>query len=425
MNVVMDRFSALVQIPHCSGSAEALFAFLVDFARSRGYEVQTDAAQNIVARKGTPQLCLQAHYDMVCVGKAPTIETYEEAGCLRAREASLGADNGIAIAMMMALMEEGVALEFLFTSDEEIGLVGASALALEVHAPRMLNLDSETEAEVTIGCAGGTDVVGTFSSDWVPGQGATYEVAVRGLPGGHSGVDIDRGIPNAIKVLFDYLHKKGIGQIASVIAGQRRNAIPSDAVAIVRSIQPLEGSDTVQVRRLNETPEVYANGKDLVEWVHRFADGVRAHNNELGLPQTSINLALINDRFEAPGLTIETSARAMSMEDLETLVETTRAQMEAYGMTVHVKESYPAWQPERNPFVEAVAEVVRAEFGDVRIAAIHAGLECGILKAHLPDTAFASIGPTIRYPHSTRECVDLASVERTFRVVREMVKTLA
>jgi dipeptidase D len=113
------------------------------------------------------------------------------------------------------------------------------------------------------------------------------------------------------------------------------------------------------------------------------------------------------------------------MDDLDALVETTRTQMEAYGMTVRVEESYPAWQPERNPFVETVAEAVRAEFGDARIAAIHAGLECGILKAHLPNTAFASIGPTIRYPHSTRECVELASVERTFRVVREIVKKLA
>jgi dipeptidase D len=425
MSKIIDHFKTITQIPHCSKEAGELFAFLVEFARQNGYHVQTDAAHNILASKGNPDLCLQAHYDMVCMGKAPTIEVYEEAGRLHARDASLGADNGIAIAMMMVLMEEGAELEFLLTSDEEIGLVGASALALDVRASRMLNLDSEDEGDVTIGCAGGADIVGTFAGARVAGEGTTYEVAVLGLPGGHSGVDIDRGIPNAIKVLFDYLHEKGIGQIASVIAGQRRNAIPSDAVAIVRSIQPLEGNDTVRVRRLNETPEVYANGDALVEWVHRFADGVRAHNDELGLPQTSINLALINDRFEASGLTIETSARAMGMDDLDALVQTTRTQMEVYGMTVRVEESYPAWQPERNPFVETVAEAVRAEFGDARIAAIHAGLECGILKAHLPDTAFASIGPTIRYPHSTRECVDLASVERTFRVVREIVKKLA
>jgi dipeptidase D len=422
MSKIIDHFKTLTQIPHCSESADAMFDFLVDFARKCGYEVATDAAHNIVIRKGEPTVCLQAHYDMVCVGKAPSIETYEADGWLYARDASLGADNGMAIAMMMVLMEEGAELEFLLTSDEEIGLVGASALALELHASRMLNLDSETAGEVTIGCAGGADIVGDWADRRIPGEGRAYEVAVHGLPGGHSGVDIDRGIPNAIKVLFDYLHDAGVDQVASVIAGQRRNAIPTDAVAIVRSVTPLASTETVRIRPLDETPDVYARSRELIEWVHRFADGVRRYDPALSLPHTSINLALINDRFDTVGVTIETSARAMRTEDLDALIEETAVQMDRAGIEARIEDRYPAWQPERNAWVETVADAVRAEFGTVRVAAIHAGLECGILKARFPRIDFASIGPTIRSPHSTRERVELETVERVFAVIKRLIE---
>jgi dipeptidase D len=421
MSKMIEHFKTITQIPHCSESAGELFAFLVAFAREHGYTVETDDAENILAHRGTPRLCLQAHYDMVCMGTAPKIETVEEAGWLRASSSSLGADNGIAIAMMMALMEEGAEVEFLLTSDEEIGLIGASALALEVRASQMLNLDSEEEAVVTIGCAGGADIIGEVSGEQIPGSGVCYEVAVRGLPGGHSGVDIDRGIPSAIKVLFAYLHDHGVEQIASVIAGQRRNAIPSDAIAIVRSDASLDSVGDVQVRLLSEQPKVYAKSRTLIEWVHEFKQGVRTHNETLGTPQTSINLALINDAHEPQGLTIETSARAMSMEDLDILIQETVAGMDAVGFSVRVEDRSLAWRPEENAFTRAVAEVMKAEFGTVEISAIHAGLECGILSQRFPQIEFASIGPTIHYPHSTREEVDVASVERTYRVVKEIV----
>jgi len=422
MSKIIEYFKTITAIPHCSESAEGLFDYLVSFGTRHGYTVQTDATQNILASKGNPDLCFQSHYDMVCMGRAPSIETVEDAGWMHAVDASLGADNGIGIAMMMVLMEEGIEAEFLFTSDEEIGLIGASGLDLDVHASRMLNLDSEEEAEVTIGCAGGADITGEVSGEMIPGSGACYEVAVRGLPGGHSGVDIDRGIPSAIKVLFDYLHTEGVEQIASVIAGQRRNAIPSDAIAIVRSEQPLTSTDAVTVRTLDEQPEVYAQSRALIEWVHGFEHGVRSHNETLGIPQTSINLALINDRIEARGLTIETSARAMSMEDLNVLVAQTVAGMEASGFAVQTGDKYPAWSPEENAFTRTVAEAMEAEFGHVAVSAIHAGLECGILSQRFPQIQFASIGPTIRYPHSTREKVDLASVERIFEVVKRIVE---
>ncbi len=423
MSNIIENFKKVAAIPHCSNEAEALMVYLIAFAKDRGYEVMSDDAGNILATKGKPKLCLQAHYDMVCVGRAPDIEIIEEDGWLKAKSSSLGADNGIAIAMMMSLMEEGRELEFLFTSDEEIGLVGASSLELEPISGYMLNLDSEDEAIVTIGCAGGADIVGEVFDEKIPGSGTCYEVAVRGLPGGHSGVDIDKDIPSAIKVLFDYLHEQKVEQIASVIAGQRRNAIPSDAVAIVRSDTPLMGNDTVQVRPLDEQPDIYPHSRTLIEWVYNFKQGVRSFNEKMGIPQTSINLAMINDSFDQRGLTIETSARAMSMEDLEALIQQTVLEMDKAGFNVRVEDKYPAWKPEENSFTREVAKAVKAEFGRVNTSAIHAGLECGILSQKFPQTEFASIGPTIRYPHSTRECVDLKSVERTFRVVKRIVSS--
>ena len=148
MSAIIEHFQTLTQIPHCSKEADKLLAFLVAFAETRDYTVDVDEVKNIYIHKGNPTLCLQAHYDMVCIGKAPMLETYIEDGIMRAKDSSLGADNGMAIAMMMQCMDEGRELEFLLTSDEEIGLVGANEVAFELQAKYMLNLDSEDEAEV-------------------------------------------------------------------------------------------------------------------------------------------------------------------------------------------------------------------------------------------------------------------------------------
>jgi dipeptidase D len=422
MNKIIDHFKTIASIPHCSGEAEALYAFLTAYAQSHGYRVTTDHAKNILASRGKPTLCLQSHYDMVCMGEAPTIEVMEQEGWMHAKDASLGADNGMGIAMMMALMEEGVEVEFLFTADEEIGLIGANTLALELQATQMLNLDSEDEAEVYIGCAGGADIVAEVSGETIPGKGGCYEVAVRRLPGGHSGVDIDKNIPSAIKVLAEYLHDEGVEQLATIIAGERRNAIPANAVAIVCSKKALLNRGDVTVRPLSETPDVYKNSQKILAYLYRFEQGVRSRNEALEIPQTSINLAMVNDAYTPKGVTIEISARAMSMEDLEILIAQTASEMDMAGFSVRVEDKYPAWKPKENELSKRLESAMKSVFGHSKIMAIHAGLECGVLSQKFPEMLFASIGPTIRYPHSTRECVDVKSVERTYRVVQSIVQ---
>ena len=423
MSAIIDHFQTLTQIPHCSKEADKLLDFLVQFAKERDYKVEVDEVKNIYITKGEPTLCLQAHYDMVCMGKAPLIETYIEEGVMRAKNSSLGADNGMAIAMMMQCMDEGRELEFLLTSDEEIGLIGANEVAFDLKAKYMLNLDSEDEAEVYIGCAGGADIVADKKDTYVEGTGVCYEVAVKGLVGGHSGVDIDKGIPSAIKVLGDYLKEQGVTQLASIYAGERRNSIPANAVAIVRSESVLESSGDVKVRALKEMPQVLKDGKNLIECIYRFRQGVLGMNDELGIPDMSINLAIINTD-EKGGLKIETSARAMAMPSLQYMVHETEAFFKNYGFTVSVEDKYPAWKPDVTEFTDLVSEQMKSVFGKTKMMAIHAGLECGVIAEKYPNMKFASIGPTIRYPHSTREEVDLASVESTYKVLQNIIKVI-
>ena len=423
MSKIIEYFEKLTQIPHCSKEADGLCDFLVGFAKERGYEVEVDEAKNIYIHKGIPRLCLQAHYDMVCMGKAPNIETYVEDGWMKAKNASLGADNGMAIAMMMQLMDEGRVLEYLLTSDEEIGLIGANQLAFDLKADYMLNLDSEDEAEVYIGCAGGADITAFKQDSYVEGKGVCYEVAVKGLVGGHSGVDIDKGIPSAIKVLGAYLKDKGVTQLVSIYAGERRNSIPANAVAIVRSETVLENEGEVTARVLNESPDVLKEGEKAIDLINAFKHGVHRMNEELGIPDVSINLAIIN-ADEKGGIAIETSARAMDMSSLDALTQETVSLFESYGFETKVEDKYPAWKPDITDFTKLVDEKMQEVFGTSKLMAIHAGLECGVIAEKYPNMKFASIGPTIRYPHSTREMVKLDSVEKTFEVLDRVIQSV-
>ena len=416
MSAIIEHFQTITQIPHCSKEADKLLEFLVEFAKSRGYTVEVDKVKNIYIHKGTPTLCLQAHYDMVCMGKAPVLETYIEDGIMRAKDSSLGADNGMAIAMMMQNMDEGLELEFLLTADEEIGLIGANEVAFDLKAKYMLNLDSEDEAEVYIGCAGGADLIADKLDTYIEGTGTCYEVAVKGLTGGHSGVDIDKGIPSAIKVLGRYLVENDVTQLASIYAGERRNSIPANAVAIVRSEKVLEDDGDVKVRVLKELPQVLKEGEKVIKFIDVFQHGVLGMNDELGIPSISINLAIIT-ADEKGGVQMEASARAMSVEALNYLTESTTTLFNFYDFNVEVQDKYPAWKPDISDFTNLVSEEMKAVFGRSKMMAIHAGLECGVIAEKYPAMKFASIGPTIRYPHSTREEVDLESVERTYEVL--------
>ncbi len=421
MSKIMEYFQQLTQIPHCSHKADKLKDFLIDFGKSRGYDIQTDTVDNILIKKSGAKIALQAHYDMVCVGKAPQIETYIKDGWMYAKESTLGADNGMAIAMMMALMDEGKVAEFIFTSDEEVGLIGAEALAFELESAYMLNLDSEDEAEVYIGCAGGVDIKAQKEYDISYHDRDFYEVTIGGLPGGHSGVEIHKGIPNAIKLFADFLKDKEV-KIASLKGGERINSIPVNLKAIIACHDRLHAREFIDVKKIEGGFDVI-EGREVIAVLDDFKNGVLTFNDDLDVPDTSINLALI--MMEKGAIMIEASARAMDMEGLASVRDAATSHFKKYDYRVEYHGKYPAWKPEINDFSHIVNDAMREVFGKSEFKAIHAGLECAILSQNYPDMKITSIGPNIRSPHSIHEKVEIASVEKSYEVVQKVLSALS
>ncbi len=411
---VVSHFKALSQIPHCSFQAAAMKAYLLKMAGQYGYEVLSDEAGNILCRKQGAVITLQSHYDMVCIGKAPTLQLKEKEGWLYANDSTLGSDNGIGMAMMLSLMEEGAVVDALFTADEEVGLLGARALELPLDTPYLLNLDSEDEGIVTIGCAGGVDIIATLPMTMETRTLFCYEIESSGYPGGHSGVDIDKNIPNAIKELSAQLADLEKCFLVSFEGGERRNAIAKRSVAVIgfKEKQAIEGAKILGYQDVEVTQQ------NIISMLHAFAHGVRNFNSELHIVQTSINLAMVEQAEQM--ITIHLSARSMDIHELKRLESETVTYFESFGAMVETEGFYSPWEPEQSGFVKQVAVISEEVLGSAEVGAIHAGLECGIIKEKFSQMQMVSIGPTIRYPHSTRECVDLASVERVFAVVKKI-----
>ncbi len=418
---IIDYFREITKIPHCSNATSLLNDFLVSFSNSKGYSVEVDEAGNILASSQNPKLCLQAHYDMVCVGKAPDIEVVEEDGWLKAKDSSLGADNGMAIAMMMALMDDKVEGEFLWTNDEEVGLKGAEALKFDLRSKYMLNLDSEDEAEVYIGCAGGADIKASKKYERELRESDFYEVKTYGLSGGHSGVDIDKDIPNAIKLFASYVDGKGV-KIAHIKGGERLNSIPVGLRAIVCSDEKISSGKNIDFTRFGGRFQTIKRSDEIIELLNRFQNGVLEQNSKLQIPNSSINLALIS--FEDETLTIEASARAMDNETLEKVTLSTKEFFESYGYSVEVTGRYAAWQPQMSEFAKIVDKKMKKVFDKSSFKAIHAGLECGIISSIYPHMQIVSIGPNIEFPHSVKEKVEIESVKKIYKVVKKIIKEL-
>ena len=408
---VLEIFKTIASIPHCSGDTGALFEYICDFAKSCGYRVETDSAANILCYKTKRHIALQSHYDMVCVGKAPQIELVEQDGWLRAVDSTLGADNGIGVAMMLALMAEGCEAEYLFTNDEEIGLIGANALELELQAKKMINLDSEEFGAIFVGCAGGVDIYGECTLEQKEVNGDFWRVKVE-APGGHSGVDIDKAIPNAIKELAHYLYEQSV-ELASFKGGERINSIPAHAEAVVcGKLSPKEG---ITIEQAPKSPVIH-DSKKILELLLAIPHGVRGWNRELDIPQHSQNLAqvAIDDR-----LNIAVSARSMTKEGLKRLERENSALLTCFGCKVRSEGRYDPWEPHIGEFAKEFAKLYAKVAPDVTFKAIHAGLEAAVLAKKFPLMQIISVGPQIESPHSTSERLRLETVEPLFEIIKE------
>ncbi len=422
---ILEIFKKIASIPHCSKDTKKLQKFIVDFAKNNGFVAEIDSAGNILCYKNVRKVCLQSHYDMVCVGKAPDIEVFEKDGYLMAKESSLGADNGIGLALMLYFISKGLEAEYLFTNDEEIGLVGAKELELELKAKYMLNLDSEEIGSIFVGCAGGVDIFASKISEKEKiSKKRVYEIKTTSFPGGHSGVDIDKEIPNAIKVLATYLSDIEDYQLILFKGGERINSIPSFATALIASNKVPFKNDFITIKR-KDLKQQFAikDGEKIVKFLSGFAHGVRECDFNLKIPKTSINLAIVNLNIKE--MDISLSARSMDNEKLAKIEKETKNLLESLSFSVESKGKYPAWKPKIGDFSKKVFNIYKKYFKNVTFKAIHAGLESAILSKKFPHLEIVSIGPNIQNPHSIHERVEINSVEIFVKIVEEILDELS
>ncbi len=423
----MENFRKIASIPHCSFETSELKDYLITYAKECGFNTQTDKVGNVLCQKGEPKVCLQSHYDMVCMGVAPKLELFEEDGWLRAKNSSLGADNGMGMAIMMTLMKECENLECLFTNDEEVGLLGADGLELDIKSTNLLNLDSEEEDEVIIGCAGGIDIIANIDmlTKKLNEKLDLYEISVNGLDGGHSGVDIAKNVPNAIKVLALELVKNDC-LLVSINGGERINSIPQNAYAkVLCAKKPSSNNAHVNIKSLNEKSDEYLqNSSSILHSINAFSQGVREYNEELGMPNLSINLSTIKELDD--NIRFELFARSMSDDGLEQIQSETKSLFDGFGFKVSFENYAPSWKPVKTDFALKVKSISEKYIKNVKLQGIHAGLECGTIVKKQPHiTGVCSIGPTICFPHSEREKCLLSSVKKIANIVKEVVSEVS
>ncbi|WP_187647148.1 M20/M25/M40 family metallo-hydrolase [Nitrosophilus labii] len=422
---ILDIFKKITSIPHCSKDTKKLQEFIVNFAKNYDFVVEIDSAGNILCYKNRRKVCLQSHYDMVCVGKAPDIEVFEKDGYLRAKDSSLGADNGIGVALMLYFISKDIEAEYLFTNDEEIGLIGANELELELKAKYMLNLDSEEIGSIFIGCAGGVDIFASKRSENEKiSKKGVYEIKTIPFPGGHSGVDIDKDIPNAIKVLASYLSDIDDYQLILFEGGERINSISSFATALIALDKYPPKNDFITIKSKDSKQQfAIKDGEKVVKFLSGFAHGVRECDFDLKIPKTSINLAIV--KLNIKEIDISLSARSMDNEKLTKIEKETKDLLESLDFIVESKGKYPAWKPKIGGFSKKVFDIYKKHFKNVIFKAIHAGLESAILSKKFPHLEIVSIGPNIQNPHSIHERVEINSIEVFVKIVEEILDEIS
>ncbi len=428
MSSVIDIFKKITSIPRCSGTHTPFITYMQNLSQKAGFLCIVDEYNNILIKKekSNAKLVFQSHYDIVCLSDNCVPVIVQNGDILSAQNSTLGSDNGIGCAYMIQLILDEVDAEYLFTSDEEIGLIGANNLKLELKAPYMLNLDSEEEAGICIGCAGGVDIFAINSNKKIIPNDENldlYEISISKLQGGHSGVDIDKNIPNGIKLLAQTI-KEAKAKLLDINGGERINSIPVNVKAIIASKKlPIASHENMTITKIDTKSEhlnIYDD--EIIDFIASFENGVRSLNKDLGVVQNSINLAIIKTGLDE--IKIELSARSMANEELAQLKNETIKMLEEHNFTVTTDGKYPAWKPDINEFTNKVLEIYKEVNPKASLEAIHAGLECAIFKDKYPHIKVASIGPSIEFPHSKKERVSIQSVENVFKVVQQIVKEI-
>jgi dipeptidase D len=469
-----NKFADLNAVPRPSKKEERVIAFMKEFGKHLGLETIEDEVGNVIIKKPATQgmenrktIVMQSHLDMVHQKNASTtfdfdtqgIDMYVDGDWVRAMGTTLGADNGLGVATIMAILESNdiahPAIEALFTIDEETGMTGAMGLKGGfLKGEILLNLDTEEDDEIDIGCAGGLDVtaVRTYNEEEVPENSVGYTITVNGLNGGHSGMDIHKGLGNANKImnrlLFDSFENFGL-QIAEINGGSLRNAIPRESVAkviisdifdeafvfdmqeIINDIKAefntTEPNLAITIEKSDLPAKIMDLGvqEGLVRAIYAAHNGVYRMSADMeDLVETSNNIAriIVKDGELHVGCLTRSSVESSKFD----LANALRSAFELIGCEVTLSGSYPGWTPNVNsPILEVLKDIYEKQNGtQPSVVACHAGLECGILGTNYPDMDMISFGPTIKGAHSPDERASISSAQKYWKFVLEILQNI-
>ena len=470
-----NKFADLNAVPRPSKKEERVIAFMKDFGQKLNLDVHVDEVGNVIIKKpATPgmenrkTIVMQSHLDMVHQKNSDTvfdfdtqgIEMYVDGDWVRAKGTTLGADNGLGVATIMAILESTdiphPAIEALFTIDEETGMTGAMGLKGGLlEGEILLNLDTEEDDEIDIGCAGGVDVTATrtYNEEDVPENAVAYNITVSGLTGGHSGMDIIKGLGNANKLmnrlLFDGFENFGM-QIAEINGGSLRNAIPRESFAkvvisdifdeafvfdmqevindIKTEYKTLEPNLKITIEKSSETPaKVMDLGvqEGLTRALYAAHNGVYRMSPDMeDLVETSNNIArvIVKDGEIHIGCLTRSSVESSKFD----LANALRSVFELIGCEVTFSGTYPGWTPNvSSEILEVLKEIYEKQNNEKpNVVACHAGLECGILGTNYPDMDMISFGPTIKGAHSPDERASISSAQKYWKFVLEILQNI-
>lgn len=468
--IIWKNFSKLNAVPRPSKKEEKVIAFIKEFGESLGLKTTVDEVGNVIIKKpATPgmenrkSVVLQSHLDMVCQKNSDVNFDFETEGIkmeidgdwVKAKGTTLGADNGLGVATIMSILESSDIphpdLEALFTIDEETGMTGALGLKPgQLTGQILLNLDTEEDDEIDIGCAGGIDVTITQNYETEAPNGQMVRLEVKGLQGGHSGMDIHKGFGNANiilgRLLYKGLDKENI-QLISIDGGGLRNAIPREAVAIVsvRNAQEfiLEVTDLkkeileefatieagIQINIENTTSSEKslseADSKKIILALKSLHNGVyRMSPDVKDLVESSNNVARVE--LKGGALKILNLSRSSVESSKYSVAEQLKSVAELAGMNVEFSGSYPGWKPKPGSEIVQLMEKIYVEkFSEKpHVVACHAGLECGIIGANYPEMEMVSFGPTIRGAHSPDERANIPSAQKFWAFTKDILANI-
>ncbi|MDF2832504.1 aminoacyl-histidine dipeptidase [Chryseobacterium indoltheticum] len=469
--IIWKNFSKLNAVPRPSKKEEKVIAFIKEFGENLGLETTVDEVGNVIIKKpATPgmenrkSIVMQSHLDMVCQKNNDVNFDFETQGIqmevdgdwVKAKGTTLGADNGLGVATIMSVLESSDIphpdLEALFTIDEETGMTGALGLKPgQLTGQILLNLDTEEDDEIDIGCAGGIDVTVTQNYETEASNGQIVRIEVKGLQGGHSGMDIHKGFGNANiimgRILYKALENQNV-QLISIDGGSLRNAIPRESVALISLRNAGEFIENVTNGIKKEILEEFASveaqlqinienstssdkalsvddSKKIILVLKSLHNGVyRMSPDVQDLVESSNNVARVE--LKEGGLKILNLSRSSVDSSKDSVAEQLKSVSELAGMNVEFSGSYPGWKPKPGSEIVQVLEKIYTEkFAEKpHVVACHAGLECGIIGANYPQMEMVSYGPTIRGAHSPDEKANISSTQKFWSFTKDILANI-